>query len=793
MKNLNWGIVGTGYICDRFCDAITRLTNGTQRVAAVCSRTESKGSEFAARYGCDKVFTDLASMCEDEGVDIVYIGTPHPCHGSAVMTAVSAGKHVLCEKPMTLNAAQARACYEAAARNEVFLMEAMWTRFLPPVAKVCEWVASGAIGEVTKVTADFHISKEEDSASRLYSPELGGGALLDLGVYPLLAANLFLHGAPEIVHTEMTAASTGVDKMNSAHLRYENGEAFFTCGFDRTACHAVIEGTRGAIYVPDWCFAHAAYLFIDGQLADSFCEANENGMEHEALHVAECIEKGLTVSPVYSPEMTMRELDCCDRLRAQWGLKYPGDDARIAPSTRHESRQLDAIADVRVSGANDWYKDVSFYHIYPLGMFGAPEYNDFTSAPSDRLGDTLALVDHIAGSGFGAVYFGPLFESTRHGYDTADYRVIDRRLGTNEQFRRLCAALHSRGVRVVVDGVFNHVGRDFWAFKDVQQYREGSRYKDWFHINFGGNSNYNDGFYYDGWEGHFELVRLNLRNPDVKNYLFDTVRGWINEFGIDGLRLDVAYCLDHDFMRDLHNVCRSVRQDFFLLGECVHGDYNQYVSDTMLDSVTNYECYKGIYSSINDGNMHEIGYSLHRQFGSEHWCLYRGKCLYNFVDNHDVSRIATILKEKENLSVAYALMYTMPGIPSVYYGSEFAFAGDKAQGDSVLRPPMTGDDIANMGIALTDYIARLNEAYRQSKALRRGDYNQLYVQPRQLIFARQFEDERVICAINVDSQPHTAHFDAGAGRACDLVTGQTIDFGGGLVIPPRSALIGRVY
>ncbi len=794
MKKLRWGIVGTGVICDKFSRALTEKTDGTQSVGAVFSRSEDKGREFAARFGCGKVYTDLSEMCADEDIDVVYIGNPHPYHGAAAMTAIRAGKHVLCEKPMTLNAAQARSLYEEAKKNDVFLMEALWTRFLPPVVKVCQWLEEGKLGQVVRVFSDFHSFCEEDRNSRLYAPELGGGSLLDLGVYPLFAANLFLHGNPEILHTEMTPAATGVDKFMTAQLRYEDGDAFISSGFDRSGCQAVIIGTKGYAVIPNWCFAYSAYLYQGSELVESFCLPEDNGMQYEALHVAECIEKGLTTSPVYPPEMTMRELDCCDRLRAQWGLVYPGDneDLRAAGSV---SRGLsaDPVADVRVTGAVDWYRDTSFYHIYPLGMFGASQYNDFSSAPSGKLDDTLSLVEHIANSGFGAVYFGPVFESTRHGYDTSDYRTIDRRLGTNEQFRRLCAALHSRGVRVVVDGVFNHVGRDFWAFKDVCQHRENSRYKDWFHINFSGNSNYNDGFWYEGWEGHFELVKLNLRNPEVKGYLFDTVRGWINEFGIDGIRLDVAYCLDHDFMRELHNVTKAEREDFYLLGECVHGDYNQLVNEGMLDSVTNYECYKGIYSSINDGNMHEIGYSLHRQFGNEQWCTYRGKCLYSFVDNHDVSRLASILREKENIPMAYALMYSMPGSPSVYYGSEFGLLGDKAQGDDALRPMLKGDDIGSMANSLTVYIQRLNEARRQSKAMRRGDYNQLYVRPRQLVFERTFEDERVICAINTDSQPHTAHFDAKAGRAFDLLTGQTIDFGGGLNIPPHTALIGRVY
>ncbi len=794
MKNLNWGIVGTGTICAKFSDALTNHTGGTQRVAAVCSRSEEKGREFAARFGCECVYTDLSAMCADENIDVIYIGTPHPYHAKSVMTAVKAGKHVLCEKPMTLNARHARECFEAARRSEVFLMEAMWTRFLPAVQKVIEWVGSDRIGQVVRVVSEFHAYNEENTSSRLYAPELGGGSLLDLGVYPIFAAQQFLHGSPQVVHTEFTPASTGVDKIMTAQLRYEDGDAFISSGFERTGCQAVIIGTKGYITVPDWCFTHSAYLYSGGELQESFCEPEPNGMQYEAMHVAQCLEEGKLSSPCYPPEMTMREMDLCDELRRRWELEYPGDSEDITRTGASEHRPAPApVADVRLSGADDWFKDVSFYHIYPLGMFGAPRSNDFSAAPSGRLENYPALVEHIARSGFGAVYFGPVFESTAHGYDTADYRVIDRRLGTNEQFRNLCAALHSRGVRVVLDGVFNHVGRDFWAFKDVQLHREDSRYRDWFHINFGGNSGYNDGFWYEGWEGHYELVKLNLRNPEVKNHIFEAIRGWVDEFGIDGLRLDVAYCLDRDFMRELHSFCRSLRSDFFLLGECVHGDYNQFVCDGMLDSVTNYECYKGIYSSINDGNMHEIGYSLHRQFGSEHWCLYRGKNLYNFVDNHDVSRLASIINDKENIPMAYALMYSMPGMPSVYYGSEFGFLGDKSQGDEALRPALSGDDIDGMGNSLTAYIARLNEARRQSPALCRGDYNQLYVQPRQLVFARSCNGERVICAINTDSAPHTAHFDAQAGRAYDLITGQTIDFGGGLVIPPHTALIGRVY
>ena len=249
----------------------------------------------------------------------------------------------------------------------------------------------------------------------------------------------------------------------------------------------------------------------------------------------------------------------------------------------------------------------------------------------------------------------------------------------------MCQELHNNGIKVVLDGVFNHVGRGFWAFQDVLKNRESSRYRDWFFINFGGNSNYNDGLWYEGWEGHFDLVKLNLRNPEVVNYIFECIKGWVNEFDIDGLRLDVAYCLDFDFLKNLRSYCKSLKQDFFLLGELLHGDYARWVNGEMLDSATNYECYKGLYSSFNSMNMFEICHSLKNQFGPEDWCRYRGMHLLCFADNHDVSRVASILTNEKHLPLLYALMFGMPGIPCVYYGSEWGTKADKSQGDPALR------------------------------------------------------------------------------------------------------------
>ena len=427
-----------------------------------------------------------------------------------------------------------------------------------------------------------------------------------------------------------------------------------------------------------------------------------------------------------------------------------------------------------------WYDESVIYQIYPLGFCGAPAENDgITVTRIDKVRD---WIPHIKEVGCNAIYFSPVFESDKHGYDTRDYRKIDCRLGTNNDFKRVCDELHENGIKVILDGVFNHVGRGFWAFKDVLEKKWDSEYKDWFHINFDGNSNYNDGFWYEGWEGHFELVKLNLYNPNVVSYLFDCIDYWIDEFEIDGLRLDVAYCLSHDFLKQLRYHCDSKKKDFLLLGELLHGDYNLFVSDDKLNSCTNYECYKGLYSSFNSENMFEITHSLIRQFGSEPWCLYTGKNLMCFVDNHDVTRIASMLTNKKHIPLIYGLLFGMPGIPCIYYGSEWGAEGLKQNGDNTLRAcfdePICND--------LTELISRMAEAHKNSRALCHGDFKSVVLTNKQVIFQRQFEDDRIMVAVNIDSEPYVAHFDAGCGLAVDLISGNQHDFGGGSELPPYS-------
>ena len=428
-----------------------------------------------------------------------------------------------------------------------------------------------------------------------------------------------------------------------------------------------------------------------------------------------------------------------------------------------------------------WAYESVFYQIYPLGFCGAPFEND--GVLEHRIRKVEEWIPHMKKLGINAVYFSPVFESDTHGYNTRDYKKLDVRLGTNEDFKQVCEKLHENGIRVVLDGVFNHVGRGFYQFQDVIRNRENSPYLNWFHINLGGNSGYNDGLWYEGWEGNYDLVKLNLQNEEVVQHIFDAVRYWVEEFQIDGLRLDVAYCLDENFVRRLRSFTDGLKEDFYLLGEMLHGDYNRMVNDAMLHSATNYECYKGLYSSFNSMNLFEIVHSLLRQFGPENWTLYKGKHMLSFVDNHDVTRVASILNNEKHLPLIYALCFGMPGIPCVYYGSEWGTRADKSQGDPALRPCFEQPEWNE----LSEFISKLAEAKKNSEALNYGSFRSVLLTNRQCIFERASGHERVMVAINADGAPFTAHFDAGCGMATDLITGQPHDFGGGSELPPYSA------
>ena len=417
--------------------------------------------------------------------------------------------------------------------------------------------------------------------------------------------------------------------------------------------------------------------------------------------------------------------------------------------------------------------ELMIYQVFPLRALTDGQ-------PSHGILEMIDWIPHIKKLGMNAVYFSPVFSSSDHGYDTKDYQKIDERLGTNEDFKKMCDAMHEEGIQVILDGVFNHVGREFFAFEDVREKKWDSPYKDWFYINFDGNSCYDDGFWYEGWEGHFELVKLNLDNEQVRNYLLESVGMWIDKLGIDGLRLDVAYMLNRNFMKVLVDFVHSKKPEFLMIGEMLHGDYTQLVNPELLDSVTNYECYKGLYSSFNTHNMHEIGYSLNRQFGPEEWTLYKGLPLYNFVDNHDVERIASQLEDKEHLPLIYAMEFAMPGVPGVYYGSEWGMEGKKEQGsDDSLRPEFTKP----MPNDLTKYIKKLISIRNQSSALQKGEFKELVLTNKQFVFERNDQQERIIVALNLDDQEFTISLNE---NLISLIDQQEIENQGQIVLKPKT-------
>ncbi len=401
-----------------------------------------------------------------------------------------------------------------------------------------------------------------------------------------------------------------------------------------------------------------------------------------------------------------------------------------------------------------WFEEAVFYHMYPIGMTGAPRRNEQEEV-THRFGELTKWLKHISSIGATAIYIGPLFESTSHGYDTRDYKLIDRRLGDNEDFKNFVQEAHALDIKVVVDGVFNHTGREFFAFLDIQKNRENSPYCCWYKgINFWGNTPYNDGFGYEAWRNCFELVNLNLWEPQVRQYLLDVIGFWIDEFDIDGIRLDCADCLEFSFMEEMRRFTREKKQDFWLMGEVIHGDYSRYVKPEMLDSVTNYELHKGLYSGHNDHNYFEIAHTIRREF-DENGGIYRGLKLYSFVDNHDVDRIASKLNVPGHIFPVYTLLFTLPGIPSIYYGSEWGIKGRKeGSNDDPLRPAV------DLEKALTEeadkellaWVTLLGKLHKEQPAMADGRYQELLLTNRQYAFARLLGETGILVAVNNDEK-----------------------------------------
>ncbi len=406
-----------------------------------------------------------------------------------------------------------------------------------------------------------------------------------------------------------------------------------------------------------------------------------------------------------------------------------------------------------------WYDEAVFYHIYPLGLCGAPKQNEYGEVVH-RLKDMMGWIEHIKETGFNAIYIGPLFESVGHGYETTDYKKLDSRLGDNEDLKNFVATCHEKGIRVIFDGVFNHTGRDFFAFKDIKEHRENSRYRDWYcNVNFWGNNEYNDGFSYENWGGYNLLVKLNQHNPEVRDYICDVIRFWVSEFDVDGIRLDAADVLDFGFMQALRQVANEVKSDFWLMGEVIHGDYTRWANDNTLHSVTNYHLHKALYSGHNDHNYFEIAHTVKRLNDMG------GLKLYNFSDNHDVERIYTKLNNKKHYTPVHILVYTLPGVPSIYYGSEFGIEGRKERwSDDSLRPELHLEDFndAILNNECTSLIAKLGKIRQSVKALSYGDYRELLLTNRQYAFSRSHDGIVAVVTVNNDESDYVMTLSVGS-------------------------------
>ncbi|MDR3336178.1 MAG: Gfo/Idh/MocA family oxidoreductase [Treponema sp.] len=330
-KVVNWAFAGTGGITNAFISGL-KAVEGV-KFAAVYSRTRNNGSDFAARHGCrhgtPKVYTSYGDLLADPGIDVIYIGTPHPVHRELTLGALKAGKAVLCEKPVTINAAELRELIACAHENKVFFMEAMWNRYTPPLVKVREWLSCGLIGEVRAVQANFGFNAPWNPAGRLLKRELGGGALLDAGVYPISFASMAFGGVkPLKVSSALVLGETGVDELVSAVLSYPQGRQAVV---GSSLCVNMqndgwIYGTQGYIHVPDVVFAHGAKLHVQGKY--DYCFEGEylaNGYNYEAEEVNRCLREGKTESGIMPLSESLTAMEIMDEIRAQGNFTYPGE------------------------------------------------------------------------------------------------------------------------------------------------------------------------------------------------------------------------------------------------------------------------------------------------------------------------------------------------------------------------------------------------------------------------------------------------------------------------------------
>lgn len=327
MKKIRWGIVGPGEIANKFAKAIKNVE--CAELVAVASRTEEKGRAFAQKYNIKNVFCGYEKMARSDIVDAVYISTPHPFHSSCAQLFINAKKHVLCEKPVCINASQAQKLKELAEENNVFLMEAMWTRFLPAVKEIDKLIKSGEIGEVLEVSADFCYRSSPEIEEKLFKNDMAGGSLLDVGVYGLHFADMFLEGEPQEI-CAMSHIRDGVDVRTNILVKYERGTASISSAIDLQKPEAAyVYGTKGYIYIPAFYGATEFTLNIGDEQRLVNVPCIGDGFEEEIIEACECIEQGKTESGILPVSVSVKMLKLMDEARAQTSVKYPFDGEKL--------------------------------------------------------------------------------------------------------------------------------------------------------------------------------------------------------------------------------------------------------------------------------------------------------------------------------------------------------------------------------------------------------------------------------------------------------------------------------
>ena len=321
---IKWGILGTGGIAGAFARDLNFAKN-TEKLA-VGSRTKESAEKFAEEHGFSRAYGSYEELVQDQDIDAIYVATPHPFHKENVLTCLRAGKAVLCEKPFTINSGELEEIIQFARDQKLFLMEAMWTRFLPPIVKMKEWIDSGEIGEVLLVKADFGFRAPWDPEWRLFNPALGGGALLDVGIYPVTFASMIFGTNPEKILSTAHIGETGVDEQFSILMSYPSGKTATLNGAFRIDLtnEAYIHGTKGYIRIPFFHSARSATLYKDGKEAETFNDDRQSeGYAFEIEEVGKCLSQGLLESPVVPLDESLKIMKLMDEIRGQWGLKYP--------------------------------------------------------------------------------------------------------------------------------------------------------------------------------------------------------------------------------------------------------------------------------------------------------------------------------------------------------------------------------------------------------------------------------------------------------------------------------------